>query len=868
MFSNKRKMKHVIVYSAGYSVAGVIIMSVILFFGLIAGQYTVSLTDLPILFRDHKEFYLIRLIPLVMGIAGAIEGRKISETKQRVERKILYYESVLKKVIDFVRQIESNNLNKPFIPINGEKVLESAMESMRISLISASRREFERNEINRISNETSLLLQSFNDENRLSDETIAFLVNKLDNVVQGAFYSVEEESDKEKVIVMKAAYAYNRKRHLNKGFRFAEGLIGQAAIEKDIILRTEIPDNYVTITSGLIGHKKPKSILISPLIVNDIVYGVIELASIRNFTTFQCNLIQDVSKIIGRSLANLKINLKTYSLLNESEKMSTELKYQEKKLLENADDLIMTQEELKRSNSMLEDQIQEVHNTNKRSNVLLENAREVITIISEERKILYVSPSVKSILGYFPEELLGKNDLENLHPLDTEKFNQFLRNLISYPEKELKLQYRYFTKDGEVLWMEAMGKNLISDKVIKGIVVNSSDISEQRSAAREQRIRAKMQSLSENSSDLIIRVDVFGRCTYINPVIELYTGVRKDAYLNKPIGNTELYPSVVTILKQLLEEVCLKKVKKTTEMDFPLPGGNRIMHVNAIPEFNDLGDAESVLYACHDITESKAREELIRKKNKSISDSINYALNIQSAIMPTEDDIRKILPNSFMFYKPKDVVSGDYPCLYRKGDSVYIGAMDCTGHGVPGALMSIIGYFLQDTIFQGNKELNASDVLNKLHSKVVDKLKQAEPASKINDGMDAALCKINLKKGELHFAGAHRPLYYVSKNIITEFKGDKFPVGSTQYRNRKDFINHTIKIKHGDAIYFMTDGFHDQFGGPTGKQRFTREGVENLIRENTHLSIFQMGILFRDTYEKWKAAVNQLDDVLVIGIRF
>jgi len=175
---------------------------------------------------------------------------------------------------------------------------------------------------------------------------------------------------------------------------------------------------------------------------------------------------------------------------------------------------------------------------------------------------------------------------------------------------------------------------------------------------------------------------------------------------------------------------------------------------------------------------------------------------------------------------------------------------------------------LQDAIINQNAGLNAGDVLNKLHLSVVEKLKQSEPGSKINDGMDAAFCRINLKKKELDFAGAHRPLYYVSKGVLTEIRGDKFPVGSTQYRNRKDFTNHTLKIKSGDAVYFMTDGFPDQFGGPTGKLRFTSERVGQMIKENTHLSIFQMGNLFRKAYDEWKGNTNQLDDVLIIGLKF
>lgn len=868
MFRNKRKIMLVAKYSLGFALAGLITMLLVFLFSLILKEQPFSFRNIGLLYREYNVFYLLNLLPVLSGIAGALTGREVSALKDETDRKISSYEAILNRTVEFVRQIEKRDLNTPFVAINGEKVLETSMESMRRSLISVSQKEFERNEINRISSETSALLQSFNDLDKLSEETLAFLVKKLDNVVQGAFYIVEGENEQEKVIRMKASYAYNRKKYLHAEFRFAQGLVGQAAVEKEFILRTEIPDDYLTITSGLLGEKKPKSLFISPFISNDTVYGVIEFASFQKFTTLQCNLITELSKIIAVTIANVKINLRTFTLLQESEKMSSELRHQKKQLMRNADDLIKTQEELKKSNLKLGEQIREVHNTSKRTQILLENAKEVITIISADRKILYVSPSIKAIMGYYPEELLGKDDIENIHPLDTERFGQLLKELKSFPEKEATLQFRYFSKDGEVMWLEATGKNLLADEVIRGFVINSSDISEQRIAVKEQRIRAKMQALSENSSDIIIRIDIFSRCTYINPVIEEYTGVKKGFYLNKPINNSEMDPSVSSFLKKLLEETAINKVKKTEEMVFPSPGGNRMMQVNAIPEYNDNGEPESVLFVCHDITDAKTREELIRKKNKSISDSINYALNIQSALMPTELSLHKVLSNSFMFYKPKDVVSGDYPWLIKHEDSIFIGAMDCTGHGVPGALMSIIGFFLQRAIINQNSQLNAGGVLNQLHSSVVETLKQDELNSKINDGMDAAFCKINLKKKELDFAGAHRPLYYVSRDILTEIRGDKFPVGSTQYRNRKDFTNHTIKIKKGDAFYFMTDGYPDQFGGPTGKQRFTSDRVGQMIKENTHLSIFQMGNLFKNTYDEWKGSINQLDDVLVIGLKF
>lgn len=868
MFRDHAKIKIISLYALAGAVTGLLLRLLVLAFAVVPTSLYFSSEGIHTLLNSYNVYYLLNILPVVTAIAGGFLGYYIYNLKKEHSNKESAYRNTIDNVISFVQEIEKRNLSFGFQSVNGDKGLSEALEAMRQSLINSARKEYERNEINSVIGETAGLLQSFTDIDHLSEGIITFLVKKLDSVVQGAFYVVEGEGETEKIIKMRASYAYNRKKYMHAEFRFAQGLVGQAAVERETILRTEIPDDYMTVTSGLMGHRKPVSLMITPLINGDVVYGVIELAAFRKFTPLQCTLLNELSDIIARTIANVKINHRTFTLLQESEKMSAELRHQKRQLLQNAEDLIKTQEELKESNIKLEEQIQEVHDTSKKTQVLLENSKEVITIFSEEGRIIYVSPSIKAIMGYYPVEILGKDDIENIHPLDTERFRQLLRDLRSFPEKELTLQYRYFTKEGEVIWMEATGKNFLSDKVIKGIVINSRDISEQRMAAREQRIRAKMQALSENSSDIIIRVDIFSRCTYINPTIEEYTGIKKDSYLDKPISNTEMDPSVTAVLKRMLEEASLTKQKKSEEMNFPTPNGVRVMQVNAIPEMNENGEPESVLFVCHDITEAKAREELIRKKNKSISDSINYAFNIQSALMPTEEHLRKVLPNSFMFYKPKDIVSGDYPWLYRNEKYIYIGAMDCTGHGVPGAMMSIIGYFLQDGIINMDDDFNAGDVLNKLHVSVVEKLKQAEPGSKINDGMDAAFCRINLKKRELDFAGAHRPLYHVSNGVMTEIKGDKYPVGSTQYRNRKDFTNNTVRIKPGDAVYFMTDGFHDQFGGPTGKQRFTSDRVAGMIRENTNLSIFQMGNLFRSTYDEWKGANEQIDDVLVIGLKF
>ena len=862
--------KHILfkgLFCLGFALVGLLITFAVLLFSILSAEQPVSWDALNSLYQKHNVFYVLYLIPVFSAIAGYYTAAFLLKKKIEFEQHISTYKNTIENTISFARKIEKGDLENQYSLVNGEVELSDALDNMRKSLIAVNQIEEERNTVTKIISDINNILRSINEIDKLGEEITTYLVKRLENVVQGAFYVVNEEENHKKILRLKSSFAYNRKKHLKAEFEFAEGLVGQAAIEKDIIIRTEIPDDYVTISSGLMGDKKPKSIIIVPLIANDIVHGVLELASIQKFTSLQVKVLSGISEIIARTINNVVVNERTRILLKESEKMSSELFEQKAKLIQNSKDIIFAKEVLEKTNLKLEEQIQEVHNSNKKTHMLLENSLEIIFIFSDAGMTLYVSPSIRSVLGYFPDEIIGKKDIDNIHPLDTVGFSKFLKDIVSYPEKSHIIQYRYFTKGGEIIWLEAIGKSSLGD-VIKGIVINARDISEQRLAAKEQRIRAKMQALSENSLDLILRIDIFSRLTYINPVIETYTGMKIADIMDKPIMNIGIQETVISFWKSMLEEVAIKKGKKIDEIVFPTTLGNKIMQVNAIPEFQDNGDVESVLFVCHDITEAKNREELIQKKNKSISDSINYAYNIQNALMPTEQTLQSIIPQSFMLYKPKDIVSGDYPWIYQDGHIVYIGVMDCTGHGVPGALMSIIGYLLQNEIIHKKDNDDAGQILDKLHTNLVKTLRQEEENSKINDGMDAALCKIDLQNKILNYAGAHRGLYFVNKKELTEIRGDRFPVGSTQYSKRKNFTNHTINIQPGDAFYLMTDGYADQLGGETGKQKYMSGNVSLLISENVNLSIFQMGNLFKSTHDNWKGKVDQVDDILIIGLKF
>lgn len=258
---------------------------------------------------------------------------------------------------------------------------------------------------------------------------------------------------------------------------------------------------------------------------------------------------------------------------------------------------------------------------------------------------------------------------------------------------------------------------------------------------------------------------------------------------------------------------------------------------------------------------------IIEEQNKKILDSINYAKRIQKAIIPRDQELEKALGDYFMFYNPKDVVSGDFPWLYEKDGYIYIAVVDCTGHGVPGAMMSLVSFLLLNAI-AGNDHLQTpGEILNALHFNVVKTLRQDESWNKAADGMDVAMCRIKVKTGEIFYSGAHRPLYRLTKGEIIQYKGDKYPIGGTQYKGENKFSDINFVANPGDSVYFFSDGLPDQFGGKR-KMKFGSKRVRDLILEHGNKSMKEQQKIFSNTFNDWAKGEKQIDDVLLIAKRF
>jgi PAS domain S-box-containing protein len=840
-----------------YAIAGLVIIIICLLVAIIFSRVLIS----PLLSLKNTLQLLSRgVLPETSEVRSNDE---IGQMGGIVEQVV----SALKRTANFAYEIGDGKFDTDFTPLSEQDTLGTSLINMRNSIQEAEVRDKERNWIVTGVAEIGDILRQHTNLEELGDAVIAYVTEKI-GAIQGAFYVVNDDNKSNAFIELKASYAYNKKKYLKGSYKFAEGLVGQAAIEQDTLVRTEIPREYVTVTSGLLGEQRPDCLLIVPLMTNEQVYGVMEFAGFGRFTPKHQRFVEEISVIIARTIFNIKVNERTRNLLTESQNMSKELQMQQEVLRQNAEEMEATQEELKRTNHRLEEQIDEVGRTQKRMQLLLENASEVITIYEGDATVRYISPSVESILGYNQDELIGKRDMAYVHPDNLEAFESMFKQLLDNPNEAVTVQFQFKRKDGDWVWLEAVGHNLLNDPAIQGMMVNTRDITERRRAEQETRMRSQMQALSENSPDLITRLNLNQEVFYINPTIEQYTGNRPEELMNKSIQEAGFNQIVVDQLAQILRNVEQENSKVSTELNFPSDNlGDRIMQVNAIPEYNDVDELESVLVVSHDITERKLIELEIQAKNKKINDSINYAQRIQSAILPDNDLIRKLLPDSFILYKPRDVVSGDFPWFMQVGDNIYLAAVDATGHGVPGALISLIGYFLLNDIVRSRKIEDPGKILDALDAGVTSTLRQDEEGSKTKDGMDISLCKINLKDRTVEYAGAHRPLYYMSEGELTEIKGDRFPIGGGTFKNQTDFTSTKIEIKPGDAVYYCSDGFPDQFGGPDNR-KFGPRRLREIITSQSSNSMPVQKLVFEEAWMEWMGETKQTDDMLLIGIRF
>ncbi len=262
--------------------------------------------------------------------------------------------------------------------------------------------------------------------------------------------------------------------------------------------------------------------------------------------------------------------------------------------------------------------------------------------------------------------------------------------------------------------------------------------------------------------------------------------------------------------------------------------------------------------------EIQTQKEHIEKQNKEIKYSFDYAKKIQNTVLPRNEVFDNLFAEHFIFFKPRDIVSGDFYWISQSGSRIILTAADCTGHGVPGSLMSMLGITMLHEIVNEKNVMNSEEILNQLRLSIARTLKQEGKIGEQKDGIDMALMIYDTATRTLEFSGANNPLYIIRNGEMLEYKGNNMPVA--YYEKMSDFTRYTIEMKQGDRVYMFTDGFPDQFGGPQGK-KFKYRPFKDLLLEVSERPMEEQHRILSLIFDEWKGDLSQIDDVLVIGLR-
>lgn len=344
----------------------------------------------------------------------------------------------------------------------------------------------------------------------------------------------------------------------------------------------------------------------------------------------------------------------------------------------------------------------------------------------------------------------------------------------------------------------------------------------------------------------------------------------------------DLPPNILAVVEEnysiIYEETgeykkALEHLKKKNLLEDILVNENVKLKTRELQKKFDIAETqkEKEIFRLKNIDLANANDEISRQKieleekNRSITDSIFYAGTLQKAVLPPENLLNKYLPESFIYFQPKDIVSGDFYWFSGQNEQFVISAVDCTGHGVPGALMSMMGNNFLSTIVDSEGKTNPAEILQQMNKRTKTLLQNKDSNVTANDGMDIALCSIDFKTNTLYFSGAYRPLIFTRNGELNELKADKQSIGGISDYDTSYRLNE-IKFQKGDTFYIYSDGYADQFGG-TKNRKFMAGKFKSLLHEISVQPMNKQQQLLADNHSAWRGSNEQVDDILVIGFR-
>lgn len=528
-------------------------------------------------------------------------------------------------------------------------------------------------------------------------------------------------------------------------------------------------------------------------------------------------------------------------------------------------------------------EIENVKIENQKLKLAVEQTDSSILITDVNGIIEYANKACEKISGYSRSEMYGKNPnlfSSGLNP--KELYTKLWNNL----KKGESWQGEFLNrkKDGTIYWEKAFITAIWdnTDQLTNYIAIKE-DISEIKNA--EEKLKS-MALFAELNPEPVFRIDENGIILQSNSAANHAFGL--ESLVKQYAGS--LIPSLKdTNLKQLIVENKLLTFTHTINeniyrfilrgiSDFnvcQIYGSDITERVRAAEEIKqqkeNIEQQNAEITAQRDEIEKQnellsQRNTFILHQNKKITDSINYASLIQQGMFSHESALRNAFKDYFIFFKPKDIVSGDFYWFYEQSDEIWFSVADCTGHGVPGAFMSILGMSYLNEILASHRIENTSQLLNHLRKKIITTFSKNTQERENLDGMDIAMCQLNLATMKLNFSGANNPCILVRKQQLIELKPDKMPIGK-HIKENIEFTFERFDIQSNDAVYLYSDGFQDQFGDISGK-KFMSKNFKELLRSISHLPMNNQKTIIEKTLNDWKGAKEQVDDILILGIRF
>lgn len=514
--------------------------------------------------------------------------------------------------------------------------------------------------------------------------------------------------------------------------------------------------------------------------------------------------------------------------------------------------------------------------------IVARETRNAISVLDENGDFEWVNVGFTRLYGYTLQLWIHEKDanirLADSNPNIKELFQTCIqtRDSISY-------ESNIITRSGQEIWAQRTLTPLVDNqgKITKFALVDS-DITEIKKAKLEIELQndkilaqshelelknvelEKLSLVASKTDNSVIIFNADGDIEWVNDGFTRLLGVSLDDFVSKYGRNLFTSSLNTNIYDAVNESISTHRSVIYTGHTITSTGRELWIQTTLTPIYDNNDQVIKYIAIDSDVTKIKQAENEIARQKQQIMDSIIYARRIQSAVLPPTELIEKIFAEHLIVYRPKDIVSGDFYWIREIGDKIFVAVADSTGHGVPGALMSMLGVAFLNEIVNKQPVPHADQVLNELRDRVKISLRQTGKRNEPQDGMDIALMMIDKANMEIEFAGANNPLFIISGETQIELKADWMPIGI--FIREKPFSMQTYNYNSGDLFYMFSDGFPDQFGGPDGK-KFMLKRLKKALFDNKNLPLNEQEVLLNKALDDWQQGYRQMDDISVMGIR-